>query len=183
VAITRDGGVNAYPAFSPDGRWLAYQSAKRGGIWLVPATGGAPRRVSDTGEFPAWSPDGRTLVFSSFAGHSSQAVLWTVKPDGTARAQLTTAGTPVGGHVGPTWSPDGRFILFRVGRHQERDAWIVDAAGGVPRRIATNIGPAAPQFSKDGRAVFASRSPARARVGGTCLRRERLRMRSSPRAA
>ena len=32
---------------------------RRGGIWIVPALGGAPRQVSDFGSDPAWSPDGR----------------------------------------------------------------------------------------------------------------------------
>src|SRR3954447_11204236 len=44
------GHRDSAPAFSPDGRWLAYLSAAPGGrpqVWLLPTAGGAPRRLTD----------------------------------------------------------------------------------------------------------------------------------------
>ena len=63
------GHLDSAPAFSPDGRWLAYLSAEPGGrpqVWLLPTAGGAPRRLSDHhlgAGAPVWSPDSRRLAY------------------------------------------------------------------------------------------------------------------------
>ena len=63
--VTADGQQNVQPAWSPDGELIAYHSRRLGGIWVVPALGGAPRKISEFGSRPAWSPDGRHLAFQS----------------------------------------------------------------------------------------------------------------------
>lgn len=160
LRLTADGGHNIHPALSPDGRWLAYHSRGRGGIWVVPATGGSPRRVADFGSMPSWSPDNETLAFTSDAGGmSSQAALWTVRCKGEAPVALTRLGRPPGGHLAPAWSHDGRLIAFRVGRHAEADLWMVAAGGGEPWRLAYGTAPWIPRFSPDDRpsaAIFGS---------------------------
>jgi dipeptidyl aminopeptidase/acylaminoacyl peptidase len=63
------GHLDSAPAFSPDGRWIAYLSAEPGGrpqVWLLPTAGGEPRRL--TGHHlgagaPVWSPDSRRLAY------------------------------------------------------------------------------------------------------------------------
>jgi dipeptidyl aminopeptidase/acylaminoacyl peptidase len=63
------GHLDSAPAFSPDGRWLAYLSAEAGGrpqVWLLPTAGGAARRLSDHhlgAGAPVWSPDSRRLAY------------------------------------------------------------------------------------------------------------------------
>ena len=66
--LTNDGGQNMNPAWSPDGQWISFHSRRRGGIWVVPSTGGAPRQVAEVGSEAAWSPDSSQIVFSSNAG-------------------------------------------------------------------------------------------------------------------
>ena len=83
VLVTGPGGAEVYnPAWSPDGRWIAYNTdnawfARMGifmgnvapsRIWLVPAEGGEPFEIAGDGfanESPVWLPDSRTLLFIS----------------------------------------------------------------------------------------------------------------------
>jgi DNA-binding winged helix-turn-helix (wHTH) protein/Tol biopolymer transport system component len=154
LAVTSDGSGALEPAFSPDGLWLAFRSLEREGIWIIPRTGGAARQVADFGSSPAWSPDSRSIVFTDVGGLSSQARLFTVALDGAAPAPLTRLGSPPGGHLAPGWSHDGRWIAFRVNRHQANEVWIVAAAGGAPRRLATLDRFAEPRFAPDDRALY-----------------------------
>ncbi|WP_448638877.1 S9 family peptidase [Geodermatophilus sp. URMC 63] len=65
------GARDSAPAFSPDGRWLAYLSAAPGGhpqVHLLPTAGGAPRRLTDAplgAGAPVWAPDSRRLAFTA----------------------------------------------------------------------------------------------------------------------
>jgi dipeptidyl aminopeptidase/acylaminoacyl peptidase len=58
------------PAWSPDGRWIAfireesYNQYLTEEVWVVPVQGGKPRRVV-TGGFPSWSADGLRLFVHS----------------------------------------------------------------------------------------------------------------------
>ena len=77
VQVTSAIGVEDYPAWSPDGRTLAYEAggsgpASVGGnwdIWVMQVGGGAAinRTADHQGEdrFPVWSPDGRQIAFWS----------------------------------------------------------------------------------------------------------------------
>ena len=65
------GHRDSAPAFSPDGRWLAYLSAKPGGrpqLHVLPTSGGAARRLTSCplgAGAAVWSPDSRRLAFVS----------------------------------------------------------------------------------------------------------------------
>ena len=62
------------PAWSPDGRWIAYTTwddLEGGHIWKAPAQGGTPERLTRVpGEYvnPAWTPDGSEIVAARGAG-------------------------------------------------------------------------------------------------------------------
>jgi Tol biopolymer transport system component len=76
--IARDEPLIDSPAWSPDGRWIAfsrYPPMERApawdDIWVVPADGGAPRVCtgsSGDNTHPAWSPDGMQIAFISTRG-------------------------------------------------------------------------------------------------------------------
>ena len=155
VPLTRDGGHNMQPAWSPDGQWIAYHSRKRGGVWTVPAAGGTPQQVTEFGSDPAWSPDSDTIVFTSDAGGlAAQSNLWTVKRDGSGRKPLTQIGTPAGGHRAPAWSRDGRFVAFLVTRGGwSMQIWILDVASGAQQLVDKAINGADPAFAPDDRAI------------------------------
>jgi len=104
--------------FSPDGKWLAYQSNDSGRyeIYLEPfPRTGARTQISDAGgERPVWSPDGREIVYD----HDATLYVAVVDPSAASPARKPSA-LPVKGFVQATgrrlWdpAPDGsRFLMM-----------------------------------------------------------------------
>jgi TolB protein len=92
------------PVWSPDGRYIAYQSGapRERDIYLIPAGGGETINLSDLAgdEFSvSWCPDSRSLIFS----HSGEddLLLYTAAVDGTdTKPLLDTGGNGLG-----EWAP------------------------------------------------------------------------------
>ena len=153
MALTSDGGQNMTAEWSPDGQWIAYHSRKKGGVWVVPSSGGAARQVVDFGSQPSWTPDGRRIVFTSDAGGmAAQSILWIVNSDGTDRRPLTKLGAPRGGHSKPDVSPTGRVVTFAVSHgFITTEIWTAPMDGGAGTKLGFG---ATPHFAGDGRSVF-----------------------------
>ena len=110
VRLTSDGfkPLEFAPAWSPDGRWIAFTSwedGKGGHLWKVGASGGNPERLTRTvGEYlkPSWGPDGSYLVLArgsgaTFRGRNLADNLWydmiRVPANGGDAQLITTANT------------------------------------------------------------------------------------------
>src|SRR5205085_1317027 len=74
--------MEAYPVFSPDGRWLAYVSDESGNsevyVRPFPGPGGRWQVSTGGGRFPLWSRDGRELLFETL-DQQVMAVSYTAK--------------------------------------------------------------------------------------------------------
>ena len=124
IIQTRFG--EAYPDFSPDGRWLAYASDESGRseAYVQPYPGpGPPQQVStDGGIGPAWSRDGRELFYTTNQSFGGQATLTKMMVVPVSLRPTFTAGTPrmlFQGRYGATAgiraydvTPDGRRFLM-----------------------------------------------------------------------
>jgi len=130
--------ADTQPAFSPDGDRIAFRSDRDGGgLFVMGATGGDVRRLTDFGWNPAWSPEGERIAFATAPiSHTpldrpTRSELWTVSV-ATGEAERLFEGDA----VQPSWSPNGRRIAFwGVSRETgDRDVWTIAAEGGPARR-------------------------------------------------
>ena len=117
-----DGTTYPYPmpAFSPDGRWLAYQSLEVGGRYQVqvrPFPGPGPRRTvsgPEGGMAPVWSPDGREILFMPASETDNR--LLAVDVPSTPSLQFTNPRVAFAFPFPPTslffgLAPDGRRLV------------------------------------------------------------------------
>ncbi len=106
------GGVNNWPAYSPDGGRIAFCSSRDGtfDLYVMNADGTGVRRVAALDGMqlrPAWAPDGRRLAFTWNRGGVYE--IHAVNPDGTGLRPLAAAAER---SDYPAWTPDGRAVVF-----------------------------------------------------------------------
>jgi Tol biopolymer transport system component/DNA-binding winged helix-turn-helix (wHTH) protein len=113
--ITSDPEAAAYPAWSPDGKWLAV-TVKRGQnthVGVVGRDGGAVEQLTfDQGQsWPySWAPDGDRIAF---AGQRDGVWnVWVVSRRTHQPTPLTHFTSAAGHALYPSWSPRGDRILF-----------------------------------------------------------------------
>ena len=136
INVTVNEGTSMAVAASPDGRTLAIDL--QGGIWTLPATGGAARRVTDEyndARQPVWSPDGRWIAFQGYRDGGYD--IWAVAPDGTGLRQLTWG--PYDDRE-PAWSHDGTRVAFSSDRGDagNYNIWVLHIASGEIRQVTTH---------------------------------------------
>ena len=162
IQLTSDGGQNFQPAFSPDGQRIAYYSKQRGGIWIIPASGGEAKQLTEFGSHPAFSPDGEQIAFQSnslndLGAYARNALppstLWLVAANGGEPKQLTQVGNPAGGHGAPSFSPDGKRIAFEVDDYNNPSAWTISINGNDAKRIVES-GSYEPVYAPDGKSIL-----------------------------
>lgn len=113
-----------HPRWSPDGTFLAFQTAENRDLWIAFTMDWKLLRlataISANGSF-CWSPDGKAIVYESLDRQSLD--LWKVAVTG-GRAILLT--TDIALEQGPSWHPTNGHVYFS---HRRR-IWRVDSAGG-----------------------------------------------------
>jgi hypothetical protein len=138
---------------SPDGTLLAIgdqtQDDRRSRIYVVPITGGNPRRVTEKSPsyWHGWSPDGRTLTYC--AQRDGEFDIYTIPVEGGEEKRLTTAK---GLDDGPEYSPDGQYIYFNSERSGQMQIWRMKPDGNEQEQVTSDdFNNWFPHISPDGR--------------------------------
>lgn len=159
--LTSDGADDAYPAFSPDGKQVAFSSTRTGAwqIYVMDLDGRNVTQVtSGTAQsiHPSFSPDGSRLVYCTLGSRSGQWELWTVNLKTSERRMI-------GNGLFPTWSPDKNTDRIAFQRARQRGShwfslWTLDLNNGESRRVtevavSANAAIISPTWSPDGRRI------------------------------
>jgi Tol biopolymer transport system component len=168
VQATFEGGIEEYPAWSPDGKNLLYvaQSGLSRKIFRKNLRTGQVAQLThgDADELqPAWSPDGSKILFvrahdvslklqpGDMFGMFLNGDLWQFD----LRSEKET---PVlSDAYNPAWAPDGTQIAVDASWAGPRRIWVLDGEGHNPQQVTTDsseeVAHVAPRFSPDGRKV------------------------------
>lgn len=124
------------PAWSPDGRRLAYVSFEKSkpSIWVQEVfTGKRDRLTAFKGinGAPAWSPDGRSLAMALSKDGNSEIYIMDI-----ASRKLRRLTNHWAIDTEPAWSPDGKQLVFTSDRGGSAQIYRVAAGGGKPERLS-----------------------------------------------
>jgi len=156
------------PRWNPKGRWILFQSGRRGtnGLYVVSEDGAVTAAVTPSKEETSdgrWSPDGERIVYVTrekaffsgrlellhFEQHSGQAAGEPVT--------LFTAPVDRGGGWsigGAEWSPDGKTLVTALQNSGWSHVYLLAATGGTPKQVTDgNFEDENPVFSPDGKQI------------------------------
>jgi Tol biopolymer transport system component len=137
------------PAFSPDGRTVAFVSERSGTreLWLSNADGTGARPLTafrgPAAGRPSWSPDGRYVAFHAAGIH-------VIPVEGGRPRKLFSDGEL------PTWSANGRWIYFSRNGGGRYRIWKIAAAGGEAVQVISREASVARESPQGSELYFAA---------------------------
>lgn len=150
LRLTANPAKDMSPTWSPDGRFVAFLRGfgPEKGFYIVPALGGAERKIADTfgwnepgsrAEALDWSPDGKTLAVVDKAADGEPWSIFLISVETGEKRKLTTPPTDFDGDTIVAFSPDGERVGFLRRRDgTASDIYTVPVSGGEPARVTTD---------------------------------------------
>jgi eukaryotic-like serine/threonine-protein kinase len=166
VPLTSYPGRQINPAFSPDGKQVAFAwDGEQGGnfdIYIKLVDAGTPLRLTNTPAnetAPAWSPDGRYIAFCRDLGERSE--VWVIPALGGPERRLGESAVVDLPDWGSrlSWSPDGKFLALadRSTSASPFSLYLMSHQTGEKRRLTSApngyLGDIALTFSPNGKTL------------------------------
>jgi dipeptidyl aminopeptidase/acylaminoacyl peptidase len=173
VQLTISDQRQYQPAWSPDGKWIVYQSDRDGDeqwdLFLVSPRNGKVINLTDTPEIAeegaVWSPDSRRLAYMVKPKTSSTYEIDVYDTAYRKVLHLTTGTARDQFNVSPLWSPDGKSIAYTRMNAKGTDAsvWVADVETGKSRNLTPHAEEhlySASSWSPDGKRLLISSNAA-----------------------
>jgi len=133
--LTYNSKYDGEPAWSPDGKKIAFVSDKHGNrqIYVMNADRTAQTRLTNNSvgdAFPAWSPDGSKIAFVSERDENHE--IYVMNEDGSYQINLNN--NPALDKY-PVWSPDGKKIAFYSNRDKNHGIYVMNADGSNQTKL------------------------------------------------
>jgi Tol biopolymer transport system component len=145
------------PAFSTDGRYLAYSRTTTSpqselvirDLHEQRELTFRPRDSRATVRYPSWAPDGSRVIFSLSDVGGQQIASVDLKGN-----DLRILAPSAGLNGWPSVAPDGKLIAFTSSRDGDLELYVMDADGNHPRRLTRSPGrDLRPAWSPDGKQI------------------------------
>ncbi len=173
VPLANDLGRANAPAFSPDGRQIAFVWNGRGqdnfDIYLKIVGSQEVARLTNNPAIdysPAWSPDGRYIAFCRGTDQKAGAI-WLVSPLGGAERKVVDLhATAVPDNRSLSWSPDSKWLIYSDSATPDGSEvlFLIGLQSGEKRQLTSpspNSADLYPAFSPDGRTIAFTRDTGR----------------------
>jgi TolB protein len=150
--LTPPAMMDIMPAWSPDGRHIAFRSQAAGeGIFVVEPDGNGLRKVAAAkmrDDELTWSPDGKRIAFADDrTGRTSIYAVDVASGD----VELVVGG--VGNNVSPSWSPTGDEIIFCSDRTGSTEIWVYVPASGQLHQLTSDGSNLRPRISPNAESI------------------------------
>lgn len=132
--FTNTGTITLFPAWSSDGRWLAYTDFRhrKSGLYIrhIKEKRGTAVKLEGSCITPAWIP-GKFALAASLS-YEGNPMIYLLSGNGKIMRKLTRHW---GIDVAPTWSPDGKEFAFVSDRSGSPQIFIKNVEEGIVRRL------------------------------------------------
>jgi Tol biopolymer transport system component len=158
--LTETPGAEISPAWSPDGRSIAFIRAGSG-VFIMSELGAPERRVSGQGTNVEWTADSKAVMFRALcSGDAPPYCIHLVDLETLEQRILTRPVTGIGDFRSAA-SPDGKtFAFIRATNLGVGDLFVASLAGGTPRRLTNwNASLTGLAWTPDGREIIYSVTP------------------------
>ena len=148
--------ANLSPVWSPDGKWIVYESDRNGhaNLYQKHSDGSGAEELLLTDDrvmLPEdWSRDGKYLIYSR--GGGIDAEIWALPLEGDRKPFLVVAHAAV--LQGSKLSPDGRWLAYSSNESGTVELYVIPFHGGQGRWQVSPHGGSAPKWSKDGKELY-----------------------------